>query len=196
MEKAEKKRKMKKIYLVHGWGGNPDSEAWFPWLKAELKGRNIKLDVLEMPNPEQPKIEEWVAVLEKKAKGLDEETYFIGHSIGCQAILRFLEKLPDKIRIRGCVFVAGWFNLKESAYEEEEEKEIAKPWINSPIDLKKVKKHAKSFLAIFSEDDECVPLSDSKTFKEKLNAEIIIKKNEGHFNETKEIKEVIDFIER
>lgn len=33
-----------------------------------------------------------------------------------------------------------------------------------------------------------------KIFKEKLNAEIIIRNNQGHFNEVSEIKEVLEFI--
>ena len=68
--------------------------------------------------------------------------------------------------------------------------------MESPIDFEKVKKHTKKFLAVFSDNDDCVPLSDSKLFKKRLNTEIIIKHNEGHFNETQEIKELIDFIEK
>ena len=104
--------------------------------------------------------------------------------------------MPRDKKVGGAVFVAGWFNLKDSAYTAEEEKEIAKPWIENPINLEKVKKHAQNFLAVFSDNDDCVPLSDSKLFKKRLNAEIVIKHNEGHFNETKEIKELINFIEK
>ena len=46
-----------------------------------------------MPNSENPKIEKWVKYLEENIKSVDEQTYFIGHSIGCQTIMRFLEKL-------------------------------------------------------------------------------------------------------
>ena len=185
---------MKQIYLIHGWGGSDSSEGWFGWLKKELKKRDIEITVFNMPNTECPKIEEWVGFLKKNIKNIDEETCFLGHSIGCQAILRYLEKLPENTKIGGCIFIAGFFNLLESAYVNEEEREIAKPWIETPIDFEKVKNHTKNFLAIFSDNDDCVPVSDSEIFKEKLNAEIIIKNNEGHFNETQEIKEIIDFI--
>lgn len=38
----------------------------------------------------------------------DENTYFIGHSIGCQSIDRYLEILPSETKIGGVVYVAGW----------------------------------------------------------------------------------------
>lgn len=187
---------MKKVYLIHGWGGNDSSEGWFGWLKDELRKKKIKITGFNMPNTNYPKIKEWVDFLKEniKEKDLNKETYFIGHSIGCQAILRYLEQLPENIKIGGCVFVAGWFNLKKETYEVEEDRKIAGPWLETSIDLKKVKKHTNNFLAIFSDNDPYVPLSDSEIFKEKLNAKIIIKHNEGHFNETQEIKEIRDFI--
>lgn len=189
---------MKKVYLIHGWGGSDSSEGWFGWLKEELRNRGIDIIVFNMPNTNSPKIKEWVSFLEKniKEKDLNEETYFIGHSIGCQTILRYLERLPENKKIAGAIFIAGWFNLIRECYGSEEEKKIAKPWIETPINSEKVKKHTENLLAIFSDNDDCVPLSDSKIFKEKLNARIVIKNNEGHFNETQEIKEIIDFIER
>jgi len=188
---------MKQVYLIHGWGGGPESESWFPWIKKELEKKGFKIHIPTMPNPNYPKIKEWVGFLEKNIKSVDKNTYFIGHSIGCQTIMRYLERLPKKNKIAGCVFIAGWFNLLETAYENpEEEKLIAKPWFETPINFEKIKQHTDNFLAIFSDNDPCVPLSDSKLFEERLNSKIIIKHNEVHFNETKQIPEVIDFIEK
>jgi len=184
---------MTKIYLIHGWGGGPSSEGWFGWLMEECKKRNIELVIPEMPDTNNPKIEEWVEKM-KEIVEMDEDTYFIGHSIGAQAIMRYLEQLPGDVKVKGLIFIAGWFNLLEDSYEVDEEREIAKPWIENSINLGKVKEHVDNILAIFSTDDDCVPVSDSKIFKEKLNAEIIIKENEGHFNETQEINEIFEFI--
>ncbi len=185
----------KKVYLIHGWGGSSNSEGWFSWLRKECEKKKIKIIIPEMPNTNNPKIDGWVGKLNEVVKP-DRETYFVGHSIGCQTILRYVEGLPQGIKVKGVVLVAGFFNLLETAYESEEEREIAKPWLETPIDCEKVKKHTQNFLAIFSDNDECAPVSDSKIFKDKLNAEIVIKNNEGHFNETKKIKEIIDFIEK
>jgi len=185
--------KMKKAYLIHGWGGGPESEGWFGWLKNELEKKGFEVNVPRMPNTESPKIKGWVNKLNEIVNP-DVNTYFVGHSIGCQAILRYLEKLPEDKKIGGAVFVAGWFNLTKETYECKEDKEIARPWIETPIDLEKVKKHTKNFFAIFSNTDPYVPVSDSKIFKEKLGAKVIIKNNEEHFNLTEKIPEIINFI--
>jgi len=186
-----KKYKMKKVYLVHGWGGNNSSEGWFGWLKGEMKKRKVELIGFDMPDTDKPEIEKWVGFLEKNVKidDINEETYFIGHSIGCQTILRFLEKQDKKIA--GCVFVAGWFNLKDL---EENEIEIAKPWLTRKIDFNKARKNCKKFLAIFSDDDPYVPVSDAEIFKKNLGARIIIKHNKEHFNNVSRIDEILDFV--
>ena len=184
---------MKKVYLVHGWGGSSKG-GWFDWLKKELSKKKIRVYASDMPDTENPTIEKWVGFLEKNVKDIDNDTFFVGHSIGCQTILRFLERLPEKVKVGGAVFVAGWFNLKN--LETPGDEKIAKPWIENKIDLNRVKKHTNNFLAIFSENDPFVPISDAKLFKEKLGAKIIIKKNKGHFDNIDRIEEILDFFKK
>ena len=87
---------MKRVILIHGWGGFPDNH-WFPWLKQELASRGFQVIVPEMPNNEEPEIEAWVAKLSEAIGEPDDDTYLIGHSIGCQTIMRFLEKIDKRI---------------------------------------------------------------------------------------------------
>ncbi len=183
---------MKKAYLVHGWGGN-GSGGWFDWLKSELKEKGFEVISFDMPDTDNPKIETWVKFLEENIdiEGIDEESYFIGHSIGCQTIIRFLEKLHKHKRVGGCVFVAGWFDLINL---EPEEMEIAHPWINSQIHFDRILDHCNNFLALFSSNDPYVHLDEAEKFKKNLGAKIIIKKNLGHFNETNSIPEILDFL--
>ncbi len=133
-----------------------------------------------MPESSEPKIETWVAHLAKVVGEVDENTFLIGHSIGCQTILRFLESLPIDKKVGGSIFVAGWVTLMN--LRTDEEKEIARPWLETPIDFEKVKQHTKKFLAIFSDDDDCVPLNNQKMFEQKLGARTILEHNRGHFS--------------
>jgi predicted alpha/beta hydrolase family esterase len=183
---------MKKVYLIHGWGGT-GSGGWFDWLKQELPKKGFKVKSFDMPDTDNPKIESWVKYLESNidSKDIDERTYFIGHSIGCQTIMRFLEKLHKHKKIGGCVFVAGWFDLINL---ESEEMGIAHPWINQKIDFDRVLDHCSNFLSIFSTNDPYIHLDESEKFKKNLNSKIIIKHNLEHFNNVDKIPEILDFI--
>ncbi|MBI5804220.1 DUF1749 domain-containing protein [Candidatus Pacearchaeota archaeon] len=172
---------MNKCYIIHRWSGSPEEEI-HKWLKKELERRGFEVHALEMPNPEEPKIEEWVSFLKQKAPKPGGNTFFVGHSIGCQTILRYLESLPSKTKVGGVILIAPWVHLLDTAFEEpEEESKIARPWLEMPINWKKAKAHANNFICVFSDDDFCVPLSDKEIFKEKLNAKIIVEHNKGHF---------------
>ena len=185
---------MKKAYIVHGWGGNSKSE-WFPWLKKELESKGFKATVFDMPDTENPKIETWVPYLEKNIQNPDEETILIGHSIGCQTILRYMEKLPEDIKVGKVILVAPWFNLFNL---EEEELPIAKPWEETPIDEKKALGHiSQKIVCIFSDFDPVVPMRNKEMFKDKYNAEIVVVPGGGHFSgddNTIELPVVLSYI--
>ena len=175
----------KRVFIIHGWSGYPN-ECWFPWLKRELEKKGFKVEVPSMPETNYPKIEKWVLFLAKIVGKPDKNTYFVGHSIGCQAILRYLQTIDAKVG--GVVFVAGFFTLK--GLETDEEKELAKPWLETPIDTGKVKKAARKFVAIFSDNDKFVPLENERTFKEKLGAKTIVLKKMGHMGSNDNITEL------
>ncbi|MEK6917957.1 MAG: alpha/beta fold hydrolase [Nanoarchaeota archaeon] len=186
---------VKKIYLVHGWGGS-SQEPWFNWLKKDMEKKKFEVHAFDMPDTENPKISEWVNYLRENIEidEIDEHTYFVGHSIGCQTILRFLEKLPKSKKIGGCIFVAPWLDLINIGSEE---LEIVQPWINSKIDFGRILTHDTKFFCIFSDNDPYVHLDEAKKFKDKLGAKIIFKKKQGHFNSesgVKEIPEILQFL--
>ena len=182
---------MKKVvYIIHGWDGSP-KEPMHLWLKEELKKKRFKVIVPLMPGKSKPRIEKWIDKLNKIIKEPNENTFFIGHSIGCQAILRYLEQLKSDISIGGLVFVAPWMKLDKKTIKEEGEEvmKIAKSWEETPIDWNKVKIHANKVICILSDNDPYVPLSNAELFKENLGAEIIIEHNKGHYTESDNVKE-------
>ncbi|PIT88372.1 MAG: hypothetical protein COU29_01110 [Candidatus Magasanikbacteria bacterium CG10_big_fil_rev_8_21_14_0_10_36_32] len=180
---------MKRVIIVHGWDGYP-AEGIFPYLKKELENRGYEVQTPFMPNPLEPTVNEWVSFLDKIVDQPDTNTILFGHSIGSQTILRYLETLPENSKIGGAVLLAPWVNLTDNAFEDEQDKTIAKPWLNTPLDWNKIKTHTDNFTAIFSDNDSLVPISDSKIFKNKLNAKIIIEHNKGHFSGSDEITEL------
>jgi len=183
---------MKKVYLVHCWGGNIN-DGWYPWIKKELEKLNVEVIMEDMPNTETPKIDEWVDKLNSIVNSLDEDTYFIGHSIGCQTIMRYLET-KDITNIGGILFVAPWLDLLPDEMDEESN-EVAYEWINKPIDFSKVKQFSNNIHAIFSTNDYYVSLDQEKEFQDKLNAITIRVVDKGHISEEDGIKELPEILD-
>lgn len=179
----------KRIFIIHGWDGCPE-EGWFPWLKKELEAKGFSVLVPQLPNPEEPRIKNWVPALKKIVNKPDEQTYFIGHSMGCQAIVRYLETLPEETKIGGAVFVAGFFKRLTNLENDDTVRDIAKEWLETPINLQKIKNHLKNSVAIFSDNDPYVPIDNKEDFSDILKSKIIIEHNKGHFSGSGGTKEL------
>lgn len=182
----------KRVFIIHGWGGYPE-EGWFPWIKKELEQKGFEVFVPAMPNPAEPKIETWIPFLSQLVGKSDSQTYFIGHSIGCQAVLRYIETLPENIKIKGIVLVAPWMKLDNQTIEEEGEdvKRVSEPWTETPINFNKLKNNINKPIVIFSDNDKYVPLEENKKiFGTELGAKIIIEHNKGHFSGSDNVTEL------
>ena len=166
---------MKRVFIIHGYTGYPDKN-WFPWLRAESEKLGMEVTVLAMPNTNLPVLEEWLTYLHQTISKPDEETYLIGHSLGCPAILRYLESLDDGEAIGGVVLVAGFA-----------EPLLGLPQLDSFTagiwDDEKIKSHAKQIVIINSDDDEAVPFLNGEHVRDRFDAELITVHGMGHINE-------------
>lgn len=165
--------------IVHGWDGYPE-EGWFPWLKQELRQRAYDVHVPHMPGADAPDIDTWVGHLTNLVGTPDAQTFFVGHSIGCQAILRYLATLSSDQMVGGAVFVAGFFTLTNM--EDDTVQAVAAPWLTRSIDYQKVLSVCPRITAIFSDNDRYVPLENAHMFAERLHAKIILQTKQGHFS--------------
>ncbi|MHB8860541.1 MAG: RBBP9/YdeN family alpha/beta hydrolase [Minisyncoccota bacterium] len=166
----------KRIIIVHGWDGSPTGD-WIGWVTEGFQKKGYEVVIPEMPDTGAPVIKKWVAHLRSVVGAVDENTYFIGHSIGCQTIMRFLETVDAKIG--GAIFVAGWFDLKN--LEDEESEEIAKPWIETAIDYARVKANLAETVVILGDNDPFVPYEETKkAFEARLGAKVVTIHGAGH----------------
>ncbi|MEX0918627.1 MAG: alpha/beta fold hydrolase [Candidatus Paceibacterota bacterium] len=170
---------MKKVYIIHGWGAEPHHD-WFPWLAAELKKLGYQVIVPTMPDTDEPVISRWVESLADIVGRPNHETFFVGHSIGVQAILRYLETI--KTPVGGAVFVAGWFNLDN--LEDEEAEDIARPWLETPINMEKVKKNLPRSSLIISDNDPFGCFEENKQKFAELGSKIIVLSGAGHIGKS------------
>lgn len=166
----------KKIFIIHGWDGSSQGD-WIPWATEKFKELEYSVTTPDIPNPEKPEIQEWVGYLKSIAISLNQNTYFIGHSIGCQTIMRFIETQDTKVG--GAIFVAGWFDLIN--LENAESEAVAKPWIETPMNYEKIKNNLTRSILILGDNDPWVPYEKTKhDFETKIGSEVITLHNAGH----------------
>lgn len=172
---------MKRVIIVHRWEGGSHDD-WRPWLKTKLENMGYEVLVPDMPDTDVPVIEKWVSKLSEVVGTPDSETYFIGHSIGCQTILRYLETVDTQVG--GALFVAGWFNLDN--LEDEEVVETAKPWIETPIDIGKIKTVLPKSILLISKDDPYGAFQENVDKFSRFVTHTSVFDHSEHFTESKD----------
>ena len=171
---------MKRVFLIHGWEGNPEN-AWFPWLKKKLEKNGFEVIAPEMPNTENPKLNLWLERMKEIASDVSEKDYFVGHSLGCITIVRHLMSLEKNKKVGGCIFVAGFSFLQHPEIKDFYKKDLK-------VDY--VKEHCNTFINIYSDNDIDVSAKQSLEFAKQLNAKIIVEHGKGHFSDDAGIKEL------
>lgn len=163
--------------MVHGWGGFPD-EGWRPWLKTALEEKGFEVLIPAMPATNNPVFSKWLTHLQKVVGTPDKDTYFIGHSLGCITVLRYLEALQPSEKVGGVIMVAGFG--KDLIYEGY--KQELKSFFETPIKWDDIKSHCDKFFALYSKDDKWVDGKNLELFEEKLNAEIKLENGMKHYS--------------
>jgi predicted alpha/beta hydrolase family esterase len=164
-----------RVFIIHGWEGNP-GESWLPWLKENVEKAKpgVQAIVPSMPDSYHPVMEKWLAEMRARIGTPDEKTFLVGHSLGTIAILRYLESLPENIKVGGAISVAG-FGEPVGIQELES-------FFKTPLDFEKVRASAKDFVVIDSDNDPYVAQKYGDALEQKLGAKRITLKNAGHIN--------------
>lgn len=182
---------MKRAVLIHAWDESPQS-CWYQWLKGELENRGYDVTVPSMPDPSAPKVEPWVATLKQLLPNPDADTLLIGHSVGCQTILRYLAELPEGRNIGQAIFIAPWTHLVGL---DEESQQVAKPWRETTLDWNAARAHCPKFTAFFSDDDQWVPASEEQVFRDSLHADARMFHRMGHFDSVDRLPEILEVVD-
>jgi predicted alpha/beta hydrolase family esterase len=115
-----------RIIIVPGMGCTPARECnWYAWLQDELeKDPSGRFTVIlkDMPDPHAARESYWVPFIRDTLK-FDEQTILIGHSSGCQAIMRIMEKH----KVRGVILVAAC-HTDLGSEEEKASEYYNRPW--------------------------------------------------------------------
>lgn len=170
-----------RVFIIHGHHGSPD-QGWIQWLARELTSRGIRTLVPPMPTPDEPDMALWISYLRDVVRHCDDETYFVGYSLGCQAVLRYLQHELPAVRVGGAVFVAGFEHMSPAFYEHPDAVRALYAWLTEPIHWEAIRGRSRDFVGMFSDNDPWVPLENVKVFDEKLEARTRVLHARDHFD--------------
>lgn len=180
------------VYIVPRWSGNKHSD-WYDWFDDQVSARfGATVTALDMPHWNAPAIEEATAFLVKQIPFLDESVLLVGHSVGCQAILRFLQKRKTEnpaIRVGGVLLVAAWFGVDESW-------DTVMPWLdNENLDYPLLRDRISQKRVLVSDNDPFTSAyaRNADLWRERLEAEVTICPQRAHFNQAIEPDVLAEF---
>ncbi len=160
--------------------GEPNG-GWRPWLMGKLARENIWACALSMPEPDNPKKEEWVKEISRQIGNPDSEVFIVGHSLGVPAILRYLENLSNGVKIGGAVLVSGPYKKLETENLSSKIRKIDS-FFESDFDFKKIKEVGSKFVVIHGDDDPKVPFEHALFLSKNLDSPVISIPKGGHLN--------------
>jgi predicted alpha/beta hydrolase family esterase len=164
---------VQKVVIIHGYTGHPRNN-WFPWLASQLAAQNVEVIIPQMPHPDKPKLEEWLAHLDALQLGNPSELYMVGHSLGCSTILQYAARLPARQKLAGAVLVAGF---AESIGIVDIDNFLTIAW-----DDAKIRSSIDKLVAFNSNNDPYVPISAGEHLHKRFGGEFIKVDGAGHFN--------------
>jgi len=163
---------MRQIFVLHGYSASIDDH-WFLDLKHQIEDEHTTVTLIPFPDSEHPDVDAWQKVLDQQIPSVDENTYFVAHSLGVITLLHFLQR-HDYQNIRGMILVSGFSGfISDSSV------------LNSYITKSKVDtnyfKSIKKKLVYLSNNDDLVPPKLTIELAKEIDAPYITVPNGGHF---------------
>jgi uncharacterized protein len=173
----------KRVIVIHGYGSTPD-QGWRPWLRWQLEERGMEVRMPAMPEPQHPRKDAWVRAIRESVATPDRDCVLVGHSLGCIAILRYLESLKEGEHVGRVVLLAGFYEDLGDGYDE------LRSFLDTPVDWRAIRSHCDDFHVIHSDDDESVPVPCGQALAEKLGVPLELHHGYGHFGSASGIMEL------
>ena len=164
----------KQVYIVHGYMASP-SDHWFGWLKSQLEARGAQVTILAMPDSSDPDPAAWQRHLQQSVERHDGNSYFVAHSLGCIALLHYLQSLPAGTHIGGLLLVAG-FSASLPILPQLDD------FTNSPpLDADRIIGMSSQRAVIASRNDAAVPYALTVDLSRQLQTQLSTVEEGGHF---------------
>ncbi|MEA3514071.1 MAG: alpha/beta fold hydrolase [Nanoarchaeota archaeon] len=164
-----------RFFIIHGAYGDPEGN-WFPWLKQKLEELGHEVYIPKFPTPEDQTLKNWMKIFQPYMDKIDEETVFIGHSLGPAFILNILEKVD--VKVKACFFVAGFAEF----IGNEQFDSINKSFVDREFEWRRIHRNCEQFYIINSDNDPYVPIIKGNEIANKFGTKAIMINGAGHFN--------------
>ncbi|MCZ1179262.1 alpha/beta hydrolase [Acinetobacter pittii] len=165
-------KSMRQIFVLHGYSASIDDH-WFLDLKHQIEDEHTTVTLIPFPDSENPDVNAWQKVLDQQVPKVDENTYFVAHSLGVITLLHFLQR-HDYQKIGGMILVSG-FSGPISDFSPLDAY-ITKSKVNTNY-FKDIKKK----LVYLSDNDDLVPPKLTIELAKEIDAPYITVPNGGHF---------------
>lgn len=162
------------VFIFHGTAGYPE-ENWFPWLKHKLEAEGDQVFVPQFPMPEGQSAEAWFKILATYSDRINEQTVFVGHSLGGLFLLCVLEKLETPCAL--AAFVGTPIGEKPILNYERDG-----AFCGFSFDWNKIKNNARQRIVFHSDNDPYVGLENGKKLANHLGVKLNFVPQAGHFN--------------
>jgi len=171
---------MKKIFIVHGFGGIPNA-GWIPWLMKKLGENVIYACALPMPESKKPVVSKWIEEISHAVENASEDDIvLVGHSLGATAILKYLEQDSGNKKIAKVVLVSGLMSPLEPDNLDSNYRAIDS-FVTPPINFEKIRNKANNFTVLHSTDDPAVPFWHAEKISKSLDCRLVKAENKKHF---------------
>jgi len=177
--------KMKKVLILHGWGGS-DEPHWQWWVAKELEKLDYEVSFPDLPSRDTPNLEEWLTILKKEFDRFQPDMVLC-HSLANILWFHFVSKYEIK-ELEKLMLVAP-------VSQDCDEKELS-TFFPYPIPDNL---YANESILVGSTNDEYLDLDEAIQLQSKLNVGLKILQDAGHINAQSgfgELQCAIDWIER
>ncbi|MEA2017374.1 MAG: alpha/beta hydrolase [Campylobacterota bacterium] len=180
--------KHKRVLFLHGWGGS-DFPHWQAWAASELIKENYTVSFPQLPNRDNPTLNEWIDFLEKEFDHFKPDIV-VCHSLANILWFHFVQKMEqfDIKPIEKLMLVAP---VKQNCDIEELKTFYPYP---IPADLK-----ANEIIMVSSTNDPYINVDEAIDLQSKLNIGLKILDDAGHINADSgygELSCVVEWIKR
>jgi len=178
-----KKKDKKTVLIIHGTGGY-GRKNWYPWLADKLRRLGHEVYAPDLPDADQPVLEEWVSALERYSDKLGKNSVVIGHSLGGFAAQHLVSRLRNKIGKLILVSPSSSFmDWKKFAKNHPDDPvEYQSKFHEKDVQYDKVRKNTFKIIYFCSDNDFYISKDVPAKDNEYLKADLRILPGRNHFS--------------